>query len=61
MPNAEIAIILSGSASPVEHIQRLGRILRKRENKEALLYELVTRGTEEGGVSYRRRQSDAYK
>ena len=61
IPSANIAIILSGSASPVEHVQRLGRILRKSAGKEAILYELVTRGTKESQISYRRRQADAYK
>ncbi|NIA29643.1 MAG: DEAD/DEAH box helicase family protein [Actinobacteria bacterium] len=61
IPKANVAIILSGSASPLEHLQRLGRILRKGENKEAILYELVTGGTQETQISYRRRQSDAYK
>lgn len=61
VPNANVAIILSGSASPVEHVQRLGRILRKGKDKQAVLYELVTRGTKEGQVSYRRRQADAYQ
>lgn len=61
VPNANVAIVLSGSASPVEHIQRLGRILRKVENKQAVLYELVARGTKESQVSYQRRRSDAYQ
>ncbi len=61
VPGANVAIILSGSASPVEHLQRLGRILRKQPNKQALLYELVTRGTKESQISYRRRRSDAYQ
>ena len=61
VPAANIAIILSGSASPVEHLQRLGRILRRQEKKQAVLYELVTRGTKESQISYRRRRSDAYK
>jgi len=61
VPNANVAIILSGSASPVEHVQRLGRILRKHADKQAILYELVTRGTQESQVSYRRRKSDAYE
>ena len=61
VPEANVAIILSGSASPREHLQRLGRILRKRSGKKALLYEVVTKGTKESGVSYRRRASDAYR
>lgn len=61
IPAANVAIILSGSASPVEHLQRLGRILRKTPDKQAVLYELVTRGTREAQISYRRRRSDAYQ
>ena len=61
IPSANVAIILSGSASPVEHLQRLGRILRKSKNKQAVLYELVTSGTKESQISFRRRQSDAYR
>jgi superfamily II DNA or RNA helicase len=61
IPEANVAIILSGTASPVEHLQRLGRILRKGKDKQAVLYELVTRGTKESQISYRRRRSDAYQ
>lgn len=61
IPEANVAVILSGSASPREHLQRLGRILRKRSGKKALLYEVITKGTKETGVSYRRRASDAYQ
>jgi superfamily II DNA or RNA helicase len=61
MPDANVAVILGGSASPVEHLQRLGRILRKKSGKKAVLYEIVTEGTQESGISYRRRGSDAYR
>ena len=37
-----VAVVLSGSGSVREHVQRLGRILRKKEGKRATLYELVT-------------------
>ncbi|HXH70397.1 MAG TPA: DEAD/DEAH box helicase family protein [Pyrinomonadaceae bacterium] len=57
IPDASVAIILSGSGSSREHIQRLGRILRKKENKQAILYEVVTRNTTEEHISQRR--SDA--
>jgi superfamily II DNA or RNA helicase len=60
VPEANIAIILSGSGSVREHVQRLGRILRKSGDKEALLYEVVTRGTVEEFTSTRRRQHSAY-
>jgi superfamily II DNA or RNA helicase len=61
VPDANVAVILGGSASPVEHVQRLGRILRKKTGKRAVLYEIVARGTAEGNASYRRRASDAYR
>ena len=54
IPDASVAIILSGSGSSREHIQRLGRILRKKENKQAILYEVVTRNTAEEYISQRR-------
>jgi superfamily II DNA or RNA helicase len=60
VPEANVAIILSGSASVREHVQRLGRILRKSGGKQAILYEVVTRGTVEEFTSNRRRQHSAY-
>jgi superfamily II DNA or RNA helicase len=60
VPEANVAVILSGSGSVREHVQRLGRILRKRGDKEAILYEVVTRGTVEEFTSNRRRQHSAY-
>jgi len=55
VPEANIGIILSGTGSKREFIQRLGRILRKKEGKKAILYEIVSRETTEVGTSYRRR------
>ena len=60
VPEANVAIVLSGSGSVREHVQRLGRILRKSGEKEALLYEVITRGTSEEFTSNRRRQHSAY-
>lgn len=60
VPEANVAIILSGSGSVREHVQRLGRILRKSGDKEALLYEVISRGTVEEFTSNRRRQHSAY-
>jgi superfamily II DNA or RNA helicase len=54
IPDASVAIILSGSGSSREHIQRLGRILRKKENKQAILYEVVSRHTAEEFTSQKR-------
>jgi superfamily II DNA or RNA helicase len=60
VPEANVAIVLSGSGSVREHVQRLGRVLRKLGDKEAVLYEVITRGTIEEFTSSRRRQHDAY-
>ena len=60
VPEAKVAVILSGSAAPREHLQRLGRILRKRWGKKALLYEVVVKGTKETQISYHRRGKDAH-
>lgn len=60
VPKAAIAVILSGSGSVREHVQRLGRILRRHEGKRAVLYELVTEDSVETYVSERRRKHDAY-
>src|SRR5215475_6605484 len=60
MPEAAVAIVLGGSASAREHTQRLGRILRQRANKQAVLYEITARGTMETAISRQRRQTEAY-
>ncbi|MBV9125093.1 MAG: DEAD/DEAH box helicase family protein [Planctomycetes bacterium] len=60
VPAASVGIILSGTGSVREHVQRLGRLLRKHGDKQALLYEVVTRGTAEEFTSERRRQHHAY-
>ena len=54
IPAASVAVVLSGSGSMREHVQRLGRILRKMPDKEATLYEVVTLDTTEEGISRRR-------
>jgi superfamily II DNA or RNA helicase len=61
IPEANVAIVISGSGSVREHVQRLGRILRKRGDKRAVLYELVTAGTTESFTSDRRREHVAYR
>jgi superfamily II DNA or RNA helicase len=61
LPDASVAIVMSGSGSVREHVQRLGRILRRKDNKRALLYELVTAGTGETYTSERRREHSAYR
>jgi superfamily II DNA or RNA helicase len=61
IPEANVAVVLSGTGSVREHVQRLGRILRRGENKRAVLYEVVTENTIEEHVSVRRREHDAYR
>jgi len=61
VPDANVAIVISGSGSVREHVQRLGRVLRKKGDKRATLYELVTRETSEAYTSQRRREHVAYR
>jgi len=56
VPDANVAIIVSGTGSSREFIQRLGRILRPSKGKDtAILYELISKDTGEVKVSRRRR------
>ncbi len=59
MPAANVGIVISGSGSVREYVQRLGRILRKQGDKKAVLYELVADDTSEVLTSDRRRERDA--
>ncbi|MEO0430624.1 MAG: DEAD/DEAH box helicase family protein [Cyanobacteria bacterium J06656_5] len=58
VPEARVAILLSGSGSTREYIQRLGRVLRKGDgNKIALLYEVIAEETTEENIARRRKQA----
>lgn len=61
VPDAQVAVILSGSGSTREHVQRLGRVLRPRPGKRAVLYELISQNTGETYTSERRRDHVAYR
>lgn len=62
VPQASVGIIVSGSGSVREHVQRLGRILRHASDKpQAILYELISANTSEESISARRREHDAYQ
>ncbi len=62
VPAAAVGIIVSGSGSVREHVQRLGRILRPAPGKpQAVLYELVSANTSEESTSERRRAHTAYR
>ncbi|RLI78009.1 hypothetical protein DRP04_10620 [Archaeoglobales archaeon] len=54
VPDAETAIILSGSGTERQMIQRIGRILRYRPNKVAKAIEIITRNTIEERIAERR-------
>jgi superfamily II DNA or RNA helicase len=45
VPDAEIAIIVGGTQGEREQIQRMGRCLRPRDDKKAIVYELIARNT----------------
>lgn len=54
VPDASVAIVVSGSAATREYVQRLGRVLRPKPTG-AMLYELITRHTSESRTAARRR------
>ncbi len=56
VPEASLAIVLSGTGSHREHVQRLGRILRARPNKRAKLIEVISKDTLEEGTAKRRHE-----
>ncbi len=57
VPEASLGVIVSGTGSSREFIQRLGRLLRKSEGKRAKLIELVSKETTETRTSMRRKRS----
>ena len=57
LPDANVAIIASGSSATREYIQRLGRVLRPKP-QTAVLYELITRKTSEARAARRRRPQE---
>jgi len=56
VPDAALGVILSGTGSSREFIQRLGRLLRKKEGKSAKLVEILSKETQETRISKRRRR-----
>jgi len=59
VPDAELGIIVSGTGSSREFIQRLGRLLRPKSdsNKKAKLIEIISSGTREIGTSTKRKKA----
>lgn len=56
VPDASVGVVLGGTGSRREYIQRLGRLLRKKEGKTAKLVEIISKETVEVGISRRRHQ-----
>ncbi|MBW4682705.1 MAG: DEAD/DEAH box helicase family protein [Microcoleus vaginatus WJT46-NPBG5] len=63
VPDAKVAILLSGTGSQREYIQRLGRVLRRGTDRDkvAILYEVIAEDTAEEGTSQRRRGENKYE
>lgn len=58
VPDAQLGILVSGTGSSREFIQRLGRLLRpKNNNEQARLIEIVSSGTSETLTSERRHRN----
>ena len=59
VPAAELGIILSGTGSSREFIQRLGRLLRPKpdSSRKAKLIEIISSGTREIGTSAKRKRA----
>ncbi|MEM1626242.1 MAG: DEAD/DEAH box helicase [Sulfolobaceae archaeon] len=57
IPDASVGIIVTGTGSRRQFIQRLGRLLRpSSSNKKAILYEIIVRGTSEEYQARRRKE-----
>jgi len=56
VPDADVAVIVGGTRSEREHVQRVGRLLRPAPGKRALVYELVASSTREEAQSIERRR-----
>jgi superfamily II DNA or RNA helicase len=56
VPDADVAIVVGGTASARRYAQRIGRVLRPRDGKCARVYELAVMETTELSYVQRRRQ-----
>jgi superfamily II DNA or RNA helicase len=56
VPEAKVAVVLGGSAAAREYVQRLGRVLRKHGNAQAILYEVIARQTVDERIAQQRRK-----
>ncbi|MDT7888889.1 MAG: DEAD/DEAH box helicase [Desulfurococcales archaeon] len=56
IPDANVGIIVAGTSSKRQFTQRLGRLLRPKEGKQAVLYEIIAKGTPEELESRKRKE-----
>ncbi len=56
IPDANVGVIVAGTGSRRQFIQRLGRLLRPQEGKTARLYEIVVTGTPEEAQARKRKR-----
>ena len=57
IPDANVGVFVSGTSSPRQFVQRLGRLLRPSPGKDkAVLYEIIVEGTSEEVQSRRRKK-----
>ena len=56
LPDANVGILVSGTGSRRQFVQRLGRLLRPGQGKEARLYEIIVKGTQEERQARRRKK-----
>jgi RNA polymerase primary sigma factor len=47
LPKIDMAIVVSGTSKPLQSIQRLGRTIRKDEDKRAVIVEIYARDTQD--------------
>lgn len=57
VPDATLAVVLGGFGTSRQFVQRLGRVVRKREGKTAEMIEVVAKGTLDYYLSRRRRHA----
>jgi superfamily II DNA or RNA helicase len=60
VPEAKVAVVLGGSAGAREYVQRLGRVLRKHGNAQAVLYEVIARSTVDERIAQQRKSRAKY-
>ncbi len=58
IPDASVGVLVAGTGSRRQFVQRLGRLLRPKEGKRAVLYEIVVKGTSEELQSKRRKTTE---